>query len=135
MKFPSLVLAALLILCGCAAPPESATEPPTTIPIPVTEPVCLYDAQSEIEKQTDGAIKACPLDGADAEGIMVMGSHVVLFSGHDTTTLTLYSGETLCLGASITLDCKISPDDAAVQVSELGISYYDDWLRSSRDFR
>ena len=125
MKLPFLVLAALLILCGCTAPPESATEPPMTEPIAVTEPVCLYDPSSVMQAQTKGAVKAYPLALSDADAIATMGSHVVLFSGSDATTLTVYSGKDLCPAAALTLPCRISPADGAVQVNTQGISYYD----------
>ena len=125
MKLPFLVLAALLILCGCTAPPESATEPPVTEPIAVTEPVCLYDPSSVMQAQTKGAVKAYPLALSDADAIATMGSHVVLFSGSDATTLTVYSGKDLCPAAALTLPCRISPANGAVQVNTQGISYYD----------
>ena len=125
MKLPFLVLAALLILCGCTAPPESATEPPMTEIIAVTEPVCLYDSSGVMQAQTKGAVKAYPLALSDADAIATMGSHVVLFSGSDATTLTVYGQENLCPAAALTLPCRISPADGAVQVNTQGISYYD----------
>ena len=124
MKLPSLVLALLLLLCGCAAQREVATEPTSAPPPAVTEPAGIYDAESRTEKSTFGAVKAYPL-GLHAESAASMGQQILLFSGVDTTTLTVYCGENLRPVASLTLDCKISADDGSVQVRSEGLTYYD----------
>ena len=61
-----LTLAALLMLCSCAVQPEPVTTIPSAETAPVTEPVSIYDADSKIEKETGGAIKAYPLNLIDA---------------------------------------------------------------------
>lgn len=119
------VLAAVLLLCGCAAPPENSITSPETMPVPVTKPVGHYDAASRIEKETDGAMKAYPLALSDAVGFVPIGSDIILFSGEAETTLTRLSASTLTVSATASLNCKIDPSDPAVQIWEQGITYYD----------
>jgi len=120
---PALIVC--LILCGCAVQSEPNTAPPVTAPMPATESAGIYDAASKIEQLTNGAIKAYPLGENDTAGIAPMGSHILLFSGEERTTLTAYSGETLQLAASLPLDCKISLENPSVQISENGMTFYD----------
>ena len=125
----TLVLAALLILCGCNTQPEpttAPTDPPATDPVPITEPIGIYDAASEIEASTDGALKAYPLSWTDSIGAVPMGDDLLLFSGVDSTTLTKLSGETLYTSAITSLSCSIYPSDAAVHVSDMGVTYYNE---------
>ena len=119
------VVAVLLMLCGCAAQPEPVPEPSETVPIPVTAPIERYDHASTIEKETDGTIKAYPLALSDAVGFLPVGDGIILFSGTAETTLTRFSGQTLRLCASAKLNCKITPEDPAVQIHEQGMTYYD----------
>lgn len=125
----TLVLAALLILCGCNTQPEPSAAPtdsPATDPVPTTEPIGIYDATSEIEASTDGALKAYPLSRTDSIGAVPMGDDLLLFSGVDSTTLTKLSGENLYTSAVASLSCYIYPSDTAVQVSDKGVTYYNE---------
>ena len=124
MKFTALALAVLLMLCGCAVQPEPvATLPVETIP--ATEPAGIYDAGSSIEKETNGAVKAYPLNLSNATGILPMGDDLILFSNEEATVLTKLTGETLRICATAVLDCGISPSDASLQITESGVTYYD----------
>lgn len=125
----TLALAALLILCGCNTQPEpttAPTAPPATNPIPVTEPIGIYDAASAIEASTGGALQAYPLSRIDSIGAVPMGDDLLLFSGVDCTTLTKLSGENLHTSAVASVSCSIYPSDAAVQVSDTGVTYYNE---------
>ena len=119
------VLAVLLMLCGCAAQPESDPISVETTPPPTATPIEIYDHNGTIEKETDGTIKAYPLALSDAVGFLPVGEEIILFSGTDETTLTRFSGQTLRLCASAKLNCKITPEDPAVQIHEQGMTYYD----------
>lgn len=125
MKLITLVLVVCLVLCGCAPQPESEPPPPAAVTAYATEPTGIYDAASVIEKSTNGSLKAYPLNINDAAAIAPMDGSILLFSGLETTTLTCFSENTLRVSAAISLDCKISPDDPAVQISEKGITFYD----------
>lgn len=119
-----LMLAVLVLLCGCSAQPELPDPPPVTA-APATEPAGLYDSSSPIEAQSLGAIKAYPLSISDAAGVVPMGSDMLIFSGGEKTVLTRCTGAELRPAATITLPCAVHPEDAAVQVDENSVSYYD----------
>lgn len=130
MKFFTLALALLMVLCGCAAQTEPTSVP--TVPLAteaaiVTEPAGYYDPLGEWELATEGALKAYPLSRTNSLGIVPMGDSLLLFSGADGTTLTKLSGENLYVAEAANLSCGISPTDAAVHVSEAGVTYYDEW--------
>lgn len=124
----SLVLV-LLALCGCTSQTEPAAAPaqsPATAPIPTAEPEGLYDAGSKLEVHSNGAVRTYPLHRSDSLGIAHMGDDVLLFTGTNATTLIKYSGENLSISAVANLTCSIYPSDAAVQVSQSGVAYYDE---------
>ena len=118
----------LLLLCGCTAQPpkETTTLPPepTSAPAEATEPVGIYEPFSDLEIQTNGAVRYYLPDTPDAYGLRTVGEDVLVFSGTQTTTLTRYTGEKLYTIAQAELDCRIEPEDASFQISENGITYY-----------
>lgn len=123
------VLALLLVLCGCAAQPEPITmptEPTVTVPELTAEPTGIYEAASDLEESTNGAVRVYPLDRTDSTGIAYMGDDLLLFSGTGFTSLTKFSGSDFRISATAVLDCCIHPSNPAVQVSGRGITYYDE---------
>jgi len=125
MKLITPVLVVCLILSGCALQPQSDPLPPVTATAPAPEPTGIYDAASVIEQRTMGAVKAYPLNTNDAAAIAPMDGSILLFSGSEKTRLTRFSEDSLRIAATCTLDCRISPDDPAVQISKTGITFYD----------
>ena len=125
MKLITPVLVVCLILCGCAAQSQSDPLAPVTATAPAPEPTGIYDAASVIEQRTMGAVKAYPLNTTDAAAIAPMDGSILLFSGAENTTLTRFSEDSLRIAATRSLDCRISPEDPAVQISERGITFYD----------
>ena len=124
----TLWMAVLLMLCGCEIQHGSLhvpTEPPATLPPQATESTGTDAAGRLLESTTDGALQVYPLSRTGCTDIAHMGTDLLIFSGTDTTILTKYSGDKPYLYATTELDCSISPDDPAVQISEKGITYYD----------
>ena len=123
-----LILAALL-LCGCTAQSQNET---TTFPqettgaltVP-TEPAGIYEKDSDLEIRTEGAVRSYHLNIPDCYGMRVVDSDILLFSGGERTTLTRLTGERLFTVASTELDCLLSPEDTAFQISANGITYFD----------
>lgn len=126
IRFLILALVCLL-LCGCTAQPQptETTQPTETqAQIDPTEPSGCYDPDSTVEMQYRGAVKAYPLELENAGGAVCIGKDVVVFSGEETTILTMLSGENLYVSARAELGIPVSLLDTSTQVTEKGISYY-----------
>ena len=126
MKRILIILLDCLLLCGCA--PETETEETTAPTQPEiqepTEPAGCYEPGSAIEVSTGGAVRRYPLSIPDSYAVARVGKDLVVFSGRETTTLTMLSGENLFVSARIELGQYISPDQSPVQVTDKGISYF-----------
>lgn len=131
MKRILLLLLALLLLCGCEKEPapETTAEPTQAVVEATVEPTGYYDPESSLEQDTSGAVRCYPLNRSDCYGIAAMGEYLVVFSGSEVTTLTKLSGSNLYISAVANLDCAVYPEDPSTQVSEKGITYYDDFRR------
>ena len=118
----------ILLLCGCANQPAEETTAPVSQTVPrmtdPTEPTGIYEPFSDLEIQTAGAVRYYLPGMADAYSIRMMEEDVLIFSGREQTTLTRYTGETLCIRAQTTLECHIDPEDTAFQISGNGITYF-----------
>ena len=130
MKRIPLILLVALLLCGCSAAPQQeipTTEPPveTTVETTTAAPVGYYDPESTLELETNGALQIYPLYRSDANSIIPMGEGILVFSGTETTSLTLLAGNDLYVKATANLNCMIQSDDPAVQVSAKGVTYFD----------
>ena len=125
MKHLLALLALCLLLCGCAseAPTAETTLPPEqTIP---TVPVGLYEAGSQLEAETQGALRVYPLNQSAVTGMRAMGDSLLIFSGVEETTLTLLTGEELYITASVTLDFFLDSGDSSLRIGDRELSYYD----------
>lgn len=124
MKRFFAAVCAVVLLTGCAAElPESSdgeTLAPETIP---THPG-FYDSASDVEAETDGAVRGFLVEIKACLGMATMGEDILLFSGESPTSLTLLVGEKLVPTVTVTLDCGITPGMPGVQVSEKGVAYY-----------
>ena len=111
-------LLAIILLCGILTACGAQTG--ETLPTETTEPpvVGLYDPENPVEKDTDGAVKAYPLEFYSCTDILSMGDKLVLFSEN---SLTVLQGEQCEVVAE--LDVKL--DRMSVSAAETGIAYYD----------
>ena len=126
-------LLAALLLVGCSAAPQP-TVPVTEATTTATEttaptPVGYYDPESTLENATNGALQVYPLYRSDVTEIVPMGDNFLVFSGKNATTLTLLAGTDLYVKAAANLNCLIQADHPAVQVSDKGVTYFDEATR------
>lgn len=121
------LLLILLLLCGCGADPNVTNHIAAPTDAALTEPVGFYAPNSDLESATQGAVQVYPLNRSDCYGMLPMGEDLLLFGGVEFTTLTKLSGSDLYVTASADLDCFILPEDASVQVSDKGVTYYDEF--------
>lgn len=126
MKRTLISLFVCLLLCGCDAGDSGITNvssltPPTDCP---ADSRGLYVSGSQVEKSTQGSVQVYPLTTEAPSGIRTMGKDLLVFSGNDTTTLTLLTGNNLTVKASLTLEHTLSPRDPSLQISRRGLSYF-----------
>lgn len=128
LKHLIFLMLACLLLCGCARPAQSEEPVPTAPHTSAKLPVSYYDAGSKVEQRTRGAVRAYPLDAADYTGLEIFGGSVLLFSGEETTTLTLID-QTGCISAKTDLGIWLAPDDPSLQIGPDNLSFFD-YLRN-----
>ena len=114
-----------LLLCGCAgkAPPIAAETIPATMQDPVAE--SLHDPSHPVEQAHPGLVRAYALPQRKAHGILAFGRDVLVLSGRDPTTLTVYSGEELLQTAGLKLDFHLPQEDPSLRIHENAISFFD----------
>ncbi len=124
MKRPliSLLLAALL-LTGCAAhnplpAPKDATLTVSTMPsdIPSEPARCL-------ESRESGPLRIYETE-KEVLGLLPMGQNLILFSGTDTTTLSLLDPGTGTIAAQHEPGFLLMPENSTLQQLDGGISYF-----------
>ena len=132
MKKSLALLLAVLLLCGCVAPPvetEGTTEPttmPTTQPTETTQPrpVGLYQEGSDIELLTQGAVRAYPLK-SHCNTMGLMGEKILVFFDGERTQVHAYAGEEMILEQSASMYPLLGDDGLGLQTMAGGMSHYD----------
>ncbi len=130
MKRFLLAIVACLMLCGCGREVPETTAPtrPQETVAP-TEPAGSYLPDSKIEQASNGAVRSYPQHTESIRAIRVMGEKLLVFSGNETTTLTLLTGENLCHVAEIQLDIVLTAQAPSLYVSEGLVVYYNPHTR------
>lgn len=121
MKQISRLLIVCLLLCGCSG--GQTAEPPWEPPEETAAPHGLYDTASSLEISSLGALKVFPLSPRTGKGILPFGDGILLFSGGEHTTLTLFTGDTLVPTARKNLEFSLEPSSCSQHGERL--SYYD----------
>lgn len=122
---PLLVLA-FLLGCGGEAPIQTTAPTETTQVTEMTEPAGLYIPGSKAEYLSNGAVRMYQPEDEDCFAMEMMAEDVLLFSGAEKTILTRLAGENLYPIARTELSCFVHPEDPSFQISEKGITYYDE---------
>ena len=120
-----------LMLCGCTR--QIPSLPPETIPEPTSTALAtgLYDPDHPMGSAYPGLVRAYPLTGKSVGGILTLENDVLLLSGENTTTLTLFTGDDLSETACLSLDFPLQPEDPSLQIHENGISCFDPQSRET----
>lgn len=135
----AMLLVLAMLLCGCSKTPQETdgtTEPtqqtqdtdptrPTQGGDPDDGPdLGIYEPDSQIEVDTQGAVRKYPLEGTDYYALTTMADGVLLFSGSEDTTLIYLRDDTAPIRATLT-DVFLLPMDSSCRVTDAGIGYYD----------
>lgn len=136
MKRLIALLLILVLLAGCAVqepvpttvPTTEPTDPPTKATDPPGTP--LYIQNSELEQQTAGAVKAYDAH-KDTVAVHPMGENLLVFFPNrpNWDQIHIYGGEELVLRGALRPGINLQPGNRGVQISENGISYYDEGTR------
>lgn len=128
MKRILWIFVLVALLCGCTELPQTETTLPlvqtTQAVTDPTEPVGIYVPYSDLEIQTNGAVRYYLPQDPNCYGLIAMGSDLLVFSGNQTTTLYRLSGEKLFTVASAQLGCRVDPQDPSFQLGSNGITYF-----------
>lgn len=119
MKRLIVILLALLMLTGCA---QDASEVKDTQPTQPPEPEGIYIANSSVEQQSGGAVRAYLPEAGNYIGLAAMGENVVLVS--DLSALTLLEGEKGIIKNTLKAGESIQVDTMDFCYTDAGLSYY-----------
>lgn len=118
-----------LLLCGCTQKardiPTEVSTIPTTVTVPETEPVSMYEPGHPLEEANRGALRVNPLTIRKVRGLQAIGDDLIVFSGYGSTTLTRLTGRDLTVASEITLDHELDPSDPSVRTDAETLSFYD----------
>ena len=117
MIWPLLIT---LMLCGCTEQPQQQTTAPT-VQTTMPDPGC-YLAESAIEQQTGGAVRAYEMEQTGLAALDFMGGDVLaFFSDGNVSRLT---GENCTVAAQTVLPAGIFPDGVSVKAYGNALAYY-----------
>lgn len=117
MKRLLVILLAVLLLAGCGRKKKEPQPSENTLDIPAA--VTLYIPDSNVEKQTDGAVRLYGLEDDTYFGISKMGSHLLVMGNKGLTVLTGEYGE---LKATLPTDAIRA--GTVMDVAPTGMAYY-----------
>ena len=133
MKHFLPLLLACLLLCGCTqdTPPTETSSAPTPVPTVSAAPVGLYQAGSDLEQHYGGALRVYPTNLPTAYAMRSKDNGLLVFSGENTTTLTLLTGDALYITAQTELSFRLDPNDPSLRIGIGELSYYDSQTNST----
>lgn len=114
-----------LLLTGCAW----REEPEDTEPVPETTAPGLYQPQSTVEQQTEGAVRRYDLPGEDYCWISIVGDQLLLASSTESVTeLMLLGGAEGRTVATAQIPMDLSAEDVSWRATHSGFAYYNSQL-------
>lgn len=128
MKRLIVILMALILLCGCGAPAQQEATAEDTLEAAETQAptqevlISLYDADSEVEQQTQGALRAYPLGDGVYTDLQVMGEKLLVLS--ESGDITVLQGQMGQITATVATDLNQTETGTVVRASGQGVGYY-----------
>lgn len=117
------ILLAVLLLAGCSSGEAPVpAEPPVSEPATEVKLVSLYDADSTVEQQTAGVVRAYPLGDGEYSGLMAMGQKLLVISGDGS--LTILQGELGEVASTGIADLAQEWTQKDLIAAENGLIYY-----------
>lgn len=113
-----ILVACLLLMTACANNADPETTADTTAATEPTDPG-LYVPGSDIEQQTNGAVRRYDLNGNSYTDVFGVGERVILTSGSGQITFEALTGDRCTAAGSATLP------QGLWQLTNNGIAYYD----------
>jgi len=122
MKKLLVLFLVLVLFTGCAGNQVQDTTPPAP-PVQETEPLpTLYQAGSDTEKQTGGAVRAYTLEEKAHTGLFPLGQDLLVVAGDGT--LTLLRGDDGTVIATGTAELSQAWGAGDLQTREKGVIYF-----------
>ena len=120
-----LLMAALLILCGCAQNDAQQIAEPSAEATEATFPPGLYVADSPVEQQSGGAIREYALNEAVYPYIGTLADKLLLITSGEKKELLLLMGDEGIPVVRQSLPEDFDPESGAYQTTDNGFIYYD----------
>ena len=121
MKRLFFLLCVCLLLSGCVEPAVAQNSPAATTSATLPAQTQL-DTPTQANEETFQTLSSQAPDGYY---LCCFRKGLLLFSGSESTTLTLLQGEDLSVSASISLEFFLSADDPSIRIWENALSYFD----------
>ncbi|MBQ3504867.1 MAG: hypothetical protein IJA75_09225 [Oscillospiraceae bacterium] len=127
MKRTILALLLCLLLSGCGRPADETLPVSTQAPQPSAEAHGgFYAPGSDLEAQTQGAVRVYPLSIPSCRSFTAMGEDILLFSDAGLgTRLTVLTGDTLAVRAETEITAWLQDQYEAVTADAEGVFYFD----------
>lgn len=121
MKRLFFLLCVCLLLSGCVEPAVAQNSPAAT-----TSATLPAQTQSDTPTQAnEETFQTLSSQAPDGYYLCCFRKGLLLFSGSESTTLTLLQGEDLSVSASVSLEFFLSADDPSIRIWENALSYFD----------
>ncbi len=117
-----------LLLSGCGINAPAPELPGAGTQFEETAPAISAGSRvscKELEGTGQDPLEVYSLESSNVTGLRAMGDELLVFSGSDTTSLTILSGSSLTSRAFLSLDFPLEPGDPSLRLNAEGLSYFD----------